>query len=104
MSHLRIFVDDAGEVSDSSLRVDSATFLQFKRLRATSFLRKVASVGDKLAVHVPKGLGEKLRYHLATYGVQSVAYPIEDTTFDRVEIDGDLFPEDVQEIVDKWGG
>ena len=102
MSHLRIFVDDAGEISDSPL--DSATFLQFKRLKATSFLRKVSTIGDKLVVHVPKGLGEKLRYHLASYGIQSVAYPIADTTFDRVEIDGDLFPEDVQAVIDKWKG
>lgn len=65
------------------------------------FLRKVLDAGDRLFVQVPKGSGNRLAQHLTTYGIESVVSCV-DGVFDRLEIDGDNYPSDVQEAVDYW--
>ena len=95
MSDLKIFFDDSNESSGTwPARIWHPQITQ----------RKVTSLGDRFGVHVPKGHGENLRFYLATYGIVASVHRIEGATFDLVEIDGDNFPDDVQEAVDHWTG
>lgn len=66
------------------------------------FFRTVVDAGIQLFVHVPKGFGNRLVQHLATYGIEAIVHAVDGATFDRLEIDGDNYPDDVQEAVDRW--
>ena len=95
MINLKIFVDDSNETRGANL-------LSIRVKRTTHVLRKVVALGDDLAVYVSRGRGDQLRSHLALYDIDAVVSPIAGPAFDCVEIDGDLFPDDVQEAVDRW--
>jgi len=95
MINLNIFVDDSNETCGPNM-------LSVRVRRTPQILRKVIAIGNDLAVYVPKGRGDQLRSHLALYDIDAVVSPIAGASLDRVEIDGDLFPDDVQEAVDRW--
>jgi hypothetical protein len=82
-----------------SLATDSSSFTP--PTPQDGLFNRVVSLGAQFVVHVPKGQGDALRCHLASYGIRaSVADPEE--TAERVDIEAHLLPEDVQTIVDKW--
>ena len=63
---------------------------------------QVVRVGGQLVVHVENGRAEELRQHLASHGISAIVSPAAETPFERLEIDGNVDPEDVQSIVDEW--
>ncbi|MBI1918204.1 MAG: hypothetical protein HYS12_26225 [Planctomycetes bacterium] len=62
----------------------------------------VYPAGDQLVVHVPNGRGEELRLHLEAHGIRSQVSPPAETTFERLEVEGDVDADALQAIVDQW--
>jgi hypothetical protein len=65
-------------------------------------LFKVFPAGGWNIVHVPNERGEELRIHLESHGIRSKVSPPAGTSYERVEIEGDIDPEDLQAIIDCW--
>ena len=62
----------------------------------------VYPAGDQLVVHVPNGRGEELRLHLEAHGIRSRVSPPAETSFERLEVEGDVDANALQAIVDQW--
>ena len=63
---------------------------------------KVYPAGGFNVIHVPGGRGEELRIHLEAHGIHSQVSPAAQTPWERLEVDGDVNPDDLQAIVDHW--
>jgi hypothetical protein len=63
---------------------------------------KVYPIGDQMVIHVPNGRGEELRLHLESHGIHSKVSPPAETTFERVEVEGNVDAETLQALVDQW--
>jgi hypothetical protein len=64
--------------------------------------RQVYAVGNQKIIHVENGRGEELRQHLASHGIESKVSPAAATSFERVEVPGDVNTDVLQAIVDHW--
>jgi hypothetical protein len=93
-------IDRASE--DSFLASDPPSFTPTIGSGDPHHSTQVTEVGGRTIVHAPNGRGEELRTHLAAHGIRSKVSPAAETTFERVEIEGDAETEDVQTIVDQW--
>jgi hypothetical protein len=63
---------------------------------------KVFTVGSQKVIHVDNGRGEELRQHLASHGISAKVSPAAETSFERLEIAGEVDAEVLQAIVDQW--
>jgi hypothetical protein len=63
---------------------------------------KVLTVGGRQVIDVGNGRGEELRQHLASHGIAATVRPGGDTSFERLEVEGDVDAEILQAIVDQW--
>ena len=62
----------------------------------------VYPAGDQLVIHVPNGRGEELRLHLEAHGIRSRVSPPAETSFERLEVEGNEDADALQAIVDQW--
>ncbi len=53
-------------------------------------------------VNVPKERGEELCIHLGSHGIHSRLGLHHGREYERVEVEGDLAPDDLQAIIDCW--
>ncbi len=63
---------------------------------------KVYPAGGFNVIHVPYGRGEELRLHLESHGISAKVSPPAGTIYERLEVEGDVDPDDLQAIVDCW--
>jgi len=63
---------------------------------------KVFPAGNQLVVHVPLGWGEALRVHLESHGIHALVSPPAETSYERVEVEGDVDAATLQTIVNEW--
>jgi hypothetical protein len=65
-------------------------------------LFKVHREGGWNVVDVPAERGEELHIHLESHGIHSRVSPRAGVSYDRVEVEGDMDPADLQAIIDCW--
>jgi hypothetical protein len=65
-------------------------------------LATVYDVDGRRFIHAPAGRGEELRLHLASHGIRSELSTLAAADFDRLELDADANPVEVQAILDHW--
>jgi hypothetical protein len=64
--------------------------------------RRVLTVGGQTVIHVANGRGEELKHHLESHGVRSKVSSAAETPYERLEIEGEVDTDVLQDIVDQW--
>jgi hypothetical protein len=65
-------------------------------------VRRGPAGGGRLVVHVPDGRGHELHVHLKSHGIDSLVSEPAESPSERVEVQGDVDPVELQALVDLW--